>query len=169
MLVAALMSDKPVTIDAYNSAEAAHELAQSRRVHHLLVMQDGELGGLACLCDLDDAWPRDIVARLMHRLLLSLSPDDPVELAVQIMEASATDCLVVADHGRLAGVVTRRDLRRHGFLPNERGIDRCAACGSSHHLLSAGPGIARFCAQCIEHTAPPAHFREMYYTTGGGD
>jgi hypothetical protein len=74
---------------------------------------------------------------------------------------------VIGESGELSGVVTRRDLRRAGFLPNRRGVDRCASCGETHSLEPCTDDwVPVFCRKCAE---PPTHPGGFYATLGGGD
>jgi len=74
---------------------------------------------------------------------------------------------VIGDSGELVGVVTRRDLRRTGFLPNRRGVDRCASCGETHSLEPCtDEWLPVFCRNCSE---PPTEPDGPYLTLGGGD
>lgn len=133
-----LMSNRPIFIEARASAHLAKHLARSHDVHHLLVTRDGEFVGVTCLCDLEDARETDSVARRMRSPAVCIGENDTCEQAALIMMQCGVGCLpVVSDDGVLRGVITRRDLRRGGSLPGEKGVDRCAHCGSSHRLRPA--------------------------------
>lgn len=74
---------------------------------------------------------------------------------------------VFAQEGHVVGVVTRRDLRRSGFLPGRRGVDCCASCGTAHSLSPfQDESVPVFCRDCLE---PPTSAIGDAFTLGGGD
>lgn len=148
--VSRLMSRHPIFIEARAPAHLAKHLARAHEVHHLLVVQDGEFVGVTCLCDLEKAKDADSVARRMRSPAVCIGEGDTLEQAASLMKQCGVGCLpVIDDDGVLSGVITRRDLRRGGTLPGERGVDRCAHCGSSHKLRPAnGKNDAVLCFDC---------------------
>jgi CBS domain-containing protein len=168
--VAELMSNAPVIVDARDAAEAAMRVADRRGVHHLLVVDESALVGVVCQCDLADAMPGALVTRHMRSPVIWTSATDTLEQAAEIMLQCGVGCLPVLDEreGRLAGVLTRRDLRSAGILPGERGVDLCASCGSSHRLQAPDfPDLPVFCFECLEQS-PPSRGRGAWYFTLGG-
>jgi len=164
-----LMGRTPLTVEARTSARVAHELANRRGVHHVLVTQGSTLVGVACVCDLTSALDHETVSHHMKGPPVALNIEDSPDEVAQMMKSSGASCFPVADaEGRLSGVVTRRDLRRSGFLPNERGVDICAACGTGHHLSPRCCEEPVFCAECLEQVQSSG-VRQMYFTLGGGD
>ena len=164
-----LMGKAPLTVEACSSARDAHALANRRGVHHVLVTQNSTLVGLACVCDLANAVDRETVSHHMKSPPIALNVDDSPDEVAHLMQSSGASCFPVADaDGRLSGVVTRRDLRQTGYLPNERGVDVCAACGSAHHLSPRCCEEQVFCAECLEQVQSSG-VRRMYFTLGGGD
>lgn len=151
------------------SARGANELANDRGVHHVLVTRGSALVGLACVCDLGCALDGETVSEHMKGLPVALNIDDSPDDVAQLMKSSGASCFPVADaQGRLSGVVTRSDLRHSGYLPNERGVDVCAACGSAHHLTPRCGEEPVFCADCLEQVRSVG-VPTMYFTLGGGD
>jgi hypothetical protein len=68
--------------------------------------------------------------------------------------------------GHVIGVITRRDMRAHGALPGQRGVDLCAGCGKDHSLTPRlDETTPVFCRDCLEPTVLPSGFS---YTIGGG-
>lgn len=147
--VVQIMSMFPVSVDARAPALDALATAELHGIHHLLVFEDHELVGVVCRCDLAGSSSRDSVMRRM-RSPVTIAPTDSLARAAQVMLSCGVGSLPVVDgDGILRGLVTRRDLRRAGALPNQRGIDRCAQCGSSHHLRARGcPDAPVLCFGC---------------------
>lgn len=168
--VAEVMSSSPVIVDAHEAVEAARNLADEQGVHHLLVVDGSALVGVICQCDLAEAMPATLVTRHMHSPVVWTCGTDTLEQAASIMRQCGIGCLPVLDEpqGRLAGVLTRRDLRGAGILPGERGVDLCASCGSSHRLRASDfPDLPVFCFECLDQ-APPSRGRAAWYFTLGG-
>jgi acetoin utilization protein AcuB len=58
------------------------------------------------------------VREVMHRALVTVSPDDSMRAAAETMQARQVRHLLVTDgEQRLLGIVTDRDLRHAAFLP----------------------------------------------------
>lgn len=149
-----IMSRAPVVIDARASADHARSVAEDERVHHLLVVDDGELVGVVCLCDLGWALPVDAVGGVMRSPVVTVAPGDSIAQAARTMTECGVGCLpVIGEDGVLSGVVTRSDLRAAGALRGEPGVDRCAACGDSHHLKPPDcPDSPVLCFACRKET-----------------
>jgi acetoin utilization protein AcuB len=149
--VSEAMSARLVLVEAEAPAASARALAEERGVHHLIVVRDGEFVGVTCLCDLAQAKQRDSVERCTHAPAVCVGEHESAEKAASLMRECGVGCLpVVSADGLLCGIVTRRDLRRNGTLPGELGVDRCAHCGTTHHLRPAsrlpGPVLCFACA-----------------------
>ena len=164
------MSAPVISIGAWMDCDAARRIAARSRVHQMPVILADDLVGMVCECDLDGALSDTSVASLMRRPVVVVTLETNVRDAADMMLERGEDCLCVVDSAlKLKGVLTRLDLVRAGVLPNESGRDRCAACGSHHHLPPAGElGLLAFCWNClnqVQRTEP----RDQYYTLGGSD
>ncbi len=163
-----IMSRAPVLIGVDCAAHVAQRVASTSGVHHLLAVEDDQLRGILCGCDLDAARPWVLVSELMHTRVVCVSAEVTIALAARVVRTRGVGCLPVISPHRVLGVVSRRDLRRVGALGMERGIDACAGCGSSHRLLPVrGVGPA-FCAACAEVPSLRASSIEGVYRTTGG-
>jgi len=164
-----VMTAWPVAVGPDRSVAEARHMAETWGVHHLMVTLDDLLIGVICQCDLSDASDRELVEQHMQSPFVFVSPDASVEVAAATMVAQGVGCLPVLDEGgRLAGLVTRRDLRHAGALPGTMGFDACAACGETHALVwPARGGAVVFCAACIDRAQPPGDFTVT--TLGGSD
>jgi CBS domain-containing protein len=160
-----VMSKRLVKLPCAITAESALDVLEREIVHHALVTRGEDMEGVVCRCDLERARPNDPVADCMRKSYLFVDDRSTAHEAADMMQRWGIGFLpVIAASGELAGVVTRRDLRRTGFLPDRWGVDRCASCGESHSL---GPRcddlVPAFCRDCSE---PPPD--GAYVTLGGG-
>ena len=167
--VADIMSVRPVLIHVSTSVGAARWMAEQSGVHHLLVIDEhGALIGVACQCDFAEHLPSTPLSAVVRSPFAFVTPRVFAADAARTMLDCCIGCLPVLDEeGMILGVVTRRDLRRIGALPNVRGIDRCAGCGDTHGLgrVSHGADVV-FCRECIERARPPREHARV--TTLGG-
>ena len=156
--VVQLMSVFPICVDARAPAEDALASAELFGVHHLMALDGGEIAGVVCRCDLAHAGSLDSVANSMRAPAVTIAPDDGVDFAADLMLRRGVGCLpVVDDAGVLRGVVTRRDLRAAGILPDRRGGDRCSECGTSRPLIESRCPDAEFlCVDCLGEVVTPA-------------
>ena len=58
---------------------------------------------------LEDRLVRDHLDRIKSRAPVMVAPGTPVRAAIRTMQEDATNCLLVGDGGRLAGIFTERD------------------------------------------------------------
>jgi len=151
VLVSELMSSSPILIDARAQSQAAAQVARASGVHHLLVVDAGALMRVVCLCDLERARQTDLVGTLGRASVVYVNASSRAAAAARMTIDCGVGCLpVLDDAGAVVGIITRRDLRRGGFLPGERGFDLCATCGSGHHLRSRGGSEGQtFCIDCL--------------------
>ncbi len=169
MTVTQVMSSNVQTVPLSATAEQGIELALKRGVHYLVVVDDYALVGVTCLCDLEQAFPLDYVARCTHAPATFVNCGASLREASEIMLRCNIGCLPVIDEaGILLGIITRHDLRKAGALPNQHGYDLCASCGGSHNLQPPPrPGGVVFCANCLEQSNPRC-FEPGYFVVGGG-
>lgn len=149
--------------------DAVRSRARERHIHHVVVLhRDGELMGMICACDMDEAWPDARVSDGMSGSPMFIADNQSLAAAAETMERYGIGALPVLDaSGRLDGIVTRSDLRRAGVLPGQLGVDRCAACGSSHRLLPRRGSEVCFCRACVEGGR---HAEDDWYVVlGAGD
>lgn len=163
------MTTWPVVVGLDDSVEDAMALAEAWGVHHLMVTAEMSLVGVICQCDLAEAGDTAPVSERMQSPFVFVTPDASIDDAAETMVNCGVGCLPVLDDlGRLAGVVTRRDLREAGALPGSPGFDVCASCGGAHNLrVPSRGGAVVFCADCMARSNP----RDEYSVTtlGGSD
>lgn len=169
MTVSEVMSTELLTAHVDDLVDDVRRRADERGLHHVVVVhRDGELMGVLCCCDMEDAWPDARVRDKMSACPLFTGPHETLAAAAETMEDYGVGSLPVVDpNGRLAGIVTRSDLRAHGVLPDLPGVDRCAACGTSHRLCPRRANEICFCRTCVEAGRVDAD--DPNVTLGDGD
>ena len=111
-----VMTDAVEVVAADSSAARAFDRMRTRRIHHLVVIDDGRVVGM--FSDRDAGGPRGAalrqdrtVAELMTPSPVTVLPDTPVRKAANVLRGRAIGSLVVTDRsGRLKGIVTVADL-----------------------------------------------------------
>ena len=112
MYVETVMARPVVTLDADRAVGEAAQLMRERRFRHLPVVIDGQMSGIVSDRDLtgDDTAP---LSAVMHRKVIAVPPDTPVESAAALMLENKIGCLPVVDaDDALLGIVTESDLFR---------------------------------------------------------
>jgi acetoin utilization protein AcuB len=130
MRVRELMSTGVTTIEAGASCQKAVERMFQHKVRHLPVIgDDGELVGIVTDRDLrhhlfarglfehDDRRVDDLlgtipVSDIMSSPVISVAPDEPVEIAARLMLEDKIGSLPVVEGGRPVGIITETDLLR---------------------------------------------------------
>lgn len=110
-----VMSTAVLTVSGDTSADVAWEMMRMSKIHHLVVMEDREVGGVVSDRDLAGARGAAVrkglrVADLMTRGAVTVAPDTPVRKVANIMRGRSIGCLVVTAKGKVAGIVTVSDL-----------------------------------------------------------
>ena len=111
-----VMTDAVEVVAADSSAERAFDRMRARRIHHLVVTDEGRVVGV--FSDRDAGGPRGAalrqgrtVAELMTPAPVTVVPGTPIRKAANVMRGRAIGSLVVTDrNGRLKGIVTVADL-----------------------------------------------------------
>jgi CBS domain-containing protein len=112
------MSTPAVTVRADSDYQSALRLMQDNALHHLPVVDaGGELIGIAAERDLLIAATRYLqseveVSEVMHRGVVTATPDMPVTEAADLMVSHRIGGLPVVDKGRLLGIITESDVFR---------------------------------------------------------
>ena len=129
MLVKDWMSKDPVTINDDTSMMKAIHLMKQNRFRRLPVLQEGRLVGIVSDRDLKEASPSKATTLDVHELYyllaelqvkdimtrdpVTVSPEDTVERAAQLMlENTISGLPVVDDQGGVVGILTQSDVFR---------------------------------------------------------
>ncbi len=126
--VTRIMTPNPITVSPDDSLTIVHEIFNSHRIHHIPVVQAGNLIGMVALSDysffkrgfegLDEADTELILVKLnnhkvkdiMVTKLGKLDFDDRIEIAVDVFAKNMFHALPVLQEGRLVGIVTTHDI-----------------------------------------------------------
>ncbi|MBI5137567.1 MAG: CBS domain-containing protein [Nitrospirae bacterium] len=134
MSVAWIMSRHIITVGMDDQVRDARALLDQARVHHLAVLDGGELVGILSdrdllnatspYCDTKYEHKRDgfLLDRRVHQIMtrhpVTVAPHTAVNEAAAVMLLRKVSCLpVVGDDGAVCGIVTWRDLLRY-FMAN---------------------------------------------------
>jgi acetoin utilization protein AcuB len=124
-----IMQCNVVTISAEDRLSTVEDIMTLGGVRHMPVVSGGKLVGVvserdllrASLSDLNTAGSDERraflhgveIARVMSKPAIVIPEDSPVEAAARVMADEKIGCLpVVAEGGRLAGIVTETDILR---------------------------------------------------------
>lgn len=115
-----MMTPFPYHIDASESLDKAREMMKSHDIHHLPVIEDGELESIISIRDINRA------TNLGHRMeddalvVKDISPStayfadvyDPADRVLEIMAEKHIGAVIVTKDGELAGIFTDQDACR---------------------------------------------------------
>jgi CBS domain-containing protein len=111
-----LMTPDPATCESQTSIADVARLMKEQDIGNVILLEDGQVTGIVTDRDIvvrGLAEGRDVqapVADVASRDLVTLSPDDDVQKAVQVMRERAVRRLPVVENGRPVGIVSIGDL-----------------------------------------------------------
>lgn len=118
MKIHSLMISNPITITAQASISEAIELMKINSIRHLpVVAKDNMLQGFITLADLKQGLIPSMLGDLNLRDLMikdpvTVSPDDDIEFAAQLIYNHKIGGMPVVKDGRLTGIITATDILR---------------------------------------------------------
>jgi len=118
MKIHSLMIPNPITITAQASISEAIELMKINSIRHLPVISKGnKLLGFITLSDLKQGLIPSMLGDLSLRDLMikdpiTVSPDDDIEVAAQLIYNHKIGGMPVVKGGRLTGIITATDILR---------------------------------------------------------
>lgn len=133
MIVSMWMTKEPVTIEPQTPLSEAAVLMAGQRVRRLPVVEKHSqavprLVGIISQGDILHAYPADVnpfaegaagsipssltAATIMHRHLITTTPEAPIEEAAELLRNHKIGALPVVQHGALAGLITESDIFR---------------------------------------------------------
>lgn len=143
---------------------SALRLATSKRVHHFLVIEDGNLTGIVCQSDLRQARETSLVGTCMKTPVLCIGPETTVRDAADIMEQNEVGCLPVVTGAFLVGMITRDKLSRVAGVeegssasdddllledPEAKEEKACSSCGKTKDVRPYyRASMLHLCADC---------------------
>jgi acetoin utilization protein AcuB len=103
------------TVSPETAADEAWNVMKARRIHHLVVTKGQRIIGI--LSDRDAGGRQGapvrkghVVSDLMTEPVVAVPPETTVRKAANLMRGRSIGCVVVADAGRVRGIVTVSDL-----------------------------------------------------------
>jgi CBS domain-containing protein len=126
--VTQIMTSNPITVSPEDSLTVVHEIFGNHRIHHIPVIQAGNLVGMVSLSDysffkrgfkgIDEGDAELILVKInnhkvkdiMVTKLGKLEFDDRIEIAVDVFAKNMFHALPVLKEGRLVGIVTTHDI-----------------------------------------------------------
>ena len=118
MKIHSLMISDPITITANASISEAIELMKINSIRHLPVVSQGRrLEGFLTLVDLKQGLIPSMLGDLtlqdlMIKEPITVSPDDDIEFAAQLIYKNKIGGMPVVKGGQLAGIITATDILR---------------------------------------------------------
>jgi acetoin utilization protein AcuB len=144
MFVSDWMTKRVYTVTPDDSIPDAMRLMREHRVKHLPVVREAKIKGILSDRDIRDFSPSgatslDIyelhyliaktkVREIMKAKVITTSPDTPIEEAAIVLYDKNIGCLPAVENGRLAGIVSDRDIFRAL-------IDITGARGGGHRIF----------------------------------
>ena len=123
-LVSDAMSRALVTVTPDEEMGEARRLAEATGVHHVLVLDSGNLVGILCLCDLEGSEPTAAVSEYMSVPVLTVRADASLAEAAESMRECGVGCLPVVTGGLILGMLGDAELSAAG-LPLPAGQAGC--------------------------------------------
>lgn len=121
MLVREVMTTPVIAVDSTERLLEAFNIMRSHNFKHLIVVDNGKLVGLISDRDLLShatrengiyVFPRQTVHSIMVRNVITCSPNDPIEKALNLLLDNNISCLPVVEDGEVVGIVTSRSFLR---------------------------------------------------------
>jgi len=115
MKVFEIMSEQVTTVEPATPAATARALMQTKDIHHLVVVRDGELEGVLSLRDIPESAARGRqggmpVSDLMQRHVVTVGRNVLVSKAATLMAGRSIGSVVVTERRKVVGIITVSDL-----------------------------------------------------------
>jgi acetoin utilization protein AcuB len=111
-----VMTPDPMTLEPSATVGEAYALMTERGFRHVPIVEGGALVGVISLTDVGHLGAKvpEILAKtirdVMSTKLLTIGPDEQVDLAAAKMASRKINCLLVVQANKLMGIVTTYDL-----------------------------------------------------------
>lgn len=116
-----IMTRDLITLSKNDTLAKANELLKTKRIHHLPVVEDGNLIGLITTYDLfklrfdKEHYDEVKIDEVMTRKLATLEPTDKIGTAAEIFMAHLFHAVPIVEGNKLMGIVTTHDLLKYCF------------------------------------------------------
>ncbi len=125
--VSNIMTANPICIGANETLAVADKLFRENRIHHLPVLAEGKLVGMVSKSDFlffrrgftdtdyekfeEDVRLNNYTARhIMTSKLAKLSPDDKINVALEVFKENLFHAIPVVENDRIVGILTTFDI-----------------------------------------------------------
>ncbi|MBX2929455.1 MAG: CBS domain-containing protein [Saprospiraceae bacterium] len=133
--ISAIMTPNVIVVQPEDTMDVVQDIFRKHNIHHLPVVEDGEVVGIVSHSDYlkllhgftlfktrksdeyNDAILRSLLVReVMTKQVVTLGPDDTLELAAGFFRENLFHALpVVDDENMLIGIITTYDLLTHAY------------------------------------------------------
>jgi CBS domain-containing protein len=119
--VSNIMIKELTTLGPDEKVGRAAEIFKSKRIHHLPIVDNGNLVGLITTHDLwnkhiqPDDFENIVIKDIMSKKLIKLSPDDKIGTAAELFLDNRFHALPVVDGDKIVGLITTFDVLRYMF------------------------------------------------------
>lgn len=133
--ISAIMTPNVIVVQPEDTMDVVQDIFRKHNIHHLPVVEDGEVVGILSHSDYlkllhgftlfktrksneyNDAILRSLLVReVMTKQVVTLGPDDTLELAAGFFRENLFHALpVVDDENMLIGIITTYDLLTHAY------------------------------------------------------
>ncbi len=159
-----VMKSPVISVEAIMDVIDALQVAKDHNIHHLAVVERGELRGIVCTCDLRDASLNSPVEHIMHRDVATVVASCSIHEAAELMVRRGVGSVVVTHGKQAVGIATRLDISEHDeAITDLMSQCKCAACGSLQHLRIGNDG-EYLCVSCLDRASP-----DGWFDLGAGD
>ena len=129
MRVSEIMSAGIQTVRPGTPVATARERMRTRGIHHLLVVEGGEMRGVLSARDLvlrgrRGAAAKPVAGDVMTPRVVSVKPETSVHRAANIMRGHSIGCVIVVSDSKPVGIVTLSDLLDQVAGPRRHRRDR---------------------------------------------
>lgn len=129
MTVSEIMSVGVQSVRPGTPLATARDRMRAKKIHHLLVVEEGEIRGVLSLRDLTPrgrvgSAPKLTVGDAMTSRVVTVAPDTSVRRAANMMRGHSIGCVIVVDDGGPVGIVTLADMMELVAEPRRHRADR---------------------------------------------
>lgn len=127
-LISEIMTRDVITLSVYDRLEEAERIFHEKKIRHIPITENHRLVGMLSLTDLlrisyvdnfDDSSVGTTVynmfgiEQVMVKEVMSISPEDSIRDAAEILASKEFHALPVVENGQLVGIVTTTDLIKY--------------------------------------------------------
>ena len=122
-----IMSTNLITISEFTPLTKVEEIFQNNRIHHIPVVDNGELIGIVSKSDFlffqrgynadeskfdEERFKTHVVSQIMTKGVAKLDVDDHINVALEVFKENLFHAIPIESEGKLVGIVTTYDIIR---------------------------------------------------------